>query len=170
MKNTAINTLTYTGVVTLSQYVGKKKLQIAQMHNTGGDYLFEFLAECLAGNLDKARAIRPTKVMILRSTDLLAFDDIAGTFYLITKPEKLNKRGGMGVRYSFLLPKNVIEDINTFDNIYLALYADAVDTTKPANLSNYAALCKLEITKNNIINASLAIDWELIISNKTVAN
>ena len=59
MKNTAINTLKYTGIVTLSQYIGSKKRQIARMHNEGGDALFRFLANCLAGDFTTAKLTMP---------------------------------------------------------------------------------------------------------------
>ena len=65
MKNTALNTLNYTGIVTLSQYVGKTKLQIAQFHNTGNTSLFSFLANCLAGEFDKVKSHTPTLVKVI---------------------------------------------------------------------------------------------------------
>ena len=44
MTNTAVNTLTYTGIVTLSQYIENKKVKIGQTHNKGGAPLFKFLS------------------------------------------------------------------------------------------------------------------------------
>lgn len=172
MKNMILNTINYTGLVTLSKQIGNAKMPIAQIHNAGGTPLFEFIAECLAGNMEIAKAIRPTKVMLLKSNDLTNFEDLSGTFYLITKPEKLtsNSKHGIGARYSFLLPKDLIENITAFDNVYLALYSDATDTTRSQELANYAAICKLEVIKNTIVNAALAVDWDLTVSNyKTTA-
>ena len=64
-KNKAINTFTYTGVVTLSQYIGSKKIQVAQVHNAGGASLFEFLADCLIGDIEIAQTKRPTKIKLI---------------------------------------------------------------------------------------------------------
>ena len=52
MKNTAINHINYTGIVTLSQYINGKKFLITQKHNAGAHMLFDFLADCLVGNFD----------------------------------------------------------------------------------------------------------------------
>ena len=110
MKNTAINTLKYTGIVTLSQYIGAKKVKIAQRHNDGGDALFEFLASGLIGDFAMAKALRPTKIMLLRQTNtpenpIYETTDNADFYYLLTRPEKLSSVGLSKVRYSFLIPK-----------------------------------------------------------------
>ena len=65
MKNTAINTLNYTGIVSLSQCIGNRKIKIAQMHNTGGASLFNFLANCLIGNFTTAKINYPTKIKLI---------------------------------------------------------------------------------------------------------
>ena len=166
MKNTAINTLKYTGIVTLSQYIGSKKIKISQVHNTGGDSLFEFFASCLLGDFTTAKLIRPTKVMLLERTN----DDPpvytqptngSGFIYIITKPEKVSDTGSCRVKYSFVIPKDDVASIRSSDNLYLGLFADEVSVDNP---ENFAAICELKLA-NNIINASLVVDWELIISN-----
>ena len=65
MNSKAVNTLNYTGIVTLSQYVGNNKVQLAQIHNTGGTSLFNFLASCLAGHFQYASVNWPTKIKLL---------------------------------------------------------------------------------------------------------
>ena len=169
MKNIAINSLKYTGIVTLSQYSGNKKLTIATLHNEGGDALFDFLASCLVGDFARARVYRPTKVMLIERKS-----DSGGNFvysspsggggmnYILATPEKVYSAGICKVRYSFIISKDDLEGITNFDDLYLGLYPDKADENEP---ENFAALCKLAITRTDIANAVLAVDWELIISN-----
>ena len=65
---------------------------------------------------------------------------------------------------SFVIPKEVVNSLSSssFENLYLGLYTDEA-TLDAAN--NFAAICKLNLTKNNLVNASLVVDWELVISN-----
>ena len=170
MKNTAINTLKYTGIVTLSQYISGKKFNIAKLHNKGGNALFSFLASCLVGDFTLAYAARPTKVMLLERINPDEEDSEAeydqpegsiGFMTLITKPEIISNVGIGKVRYSFVIPKNIVDKLN-FDNLYLGLYADGAVETQP---NNYAAICKLAIAKTIVANTSLLVDWELSISN-----
>ena len=172
MKNIATNTLKYSGIVTLSQYYGSKKIKIAQFHNAGGSPLFDFLADCLAGDFTMATLTRPTKIMLIERTnpdDESAVPEYGqpnnstGFTYLLTKPEKIPSNDGMSrVRYSFIVQKETINSISNFDNLYLGLYTNEATFD---NAGDYAAICKLSLTKNNLINASLAVDWELTISN-----
>jgi hypothetical protein len=171
MKNVATNTINYSGIVTLSQYSGSKKIKIAQFHNEGGDTLFNFLADCLVGDFAIAKLTRPTKVMLIERTnpdEEFAVPEYGvpigsgGFIYLLTKPEKIKTTYGESrVRYSFIVQKEVINSIS-FDNIYLGLYTDEATLETPGN---YAAICKLDLNKNNLVNASLVVDWELVISN-----
>jgi hypothetical protein len=54
--------------------------------------------------------------------------------------------------------------MHSFENLYLGLYTDDA-TFDEERLQNYAALCKLDLNGTSIANASLAVDWELVISN-----
>ena len=67
MTSKSINNLYYTGIVTLSQYDGKKRTPIVRLHNTGGNLLFEFLANCLVGNFDQAAKNQPAKITDIKS-------------------------------------------------------------------------------------------------------
>ena len=167
MKNIAINTLKYTGIVTLSQYIGAKKVKIAQIHNDGGDALFEFFASGLIGDFTMAKALRPTKIMLLKQTNtpenpIYETTDNADFYYLLTRPEKVSGVGVSKVKYSFLIPKEVIDNLPDFDKICLGLYSDAATADKP---NNYSAVCRLGLSKNNVVSASLVVDWELVVSN-----
>lgn len=171
MSNIILNTLKYTGVVTLSQYVNSKKVKIAQQHNEGGNSLFNFLAECLAGDFTLAKTSRPTKIMLIEQTKYkdeagnftyTTPNDGGGFFQLLTKPEKVEDPYGSHVRYSFVIPKEVIGTLSNFDNLYLGLYHDGASLSDP---NEYAAICKLNLTANSLINASLVVDWDLMISN-----
>ena len=171
MKNTAINTIKYTGIVTLSQYTGSKKVKIAQLHNAGGDSLFRFLANCLVGDFTAARLLRPTKIMLVKLKNPSSFAEgferlstSAGFTYQLTKPEIVYTKDSSSsrVRYSFVIAKEEVVNIDKFENLYMGLYTDDVTLNNP---DDYAAICKLDIVKSSIANASLAIDWELVISN-----
>jgi hypothetical protein len=167
MKNIAINNLKYTGIVTLSQYIGSKKVKIAQVHNSGGDSLFNFLASSLIGDFTMAKALRPTKIMLLKQENtsdepIYRTTDNADFYYLLTRPEKITSVGLSRIKYSFLIPKEVIDSLADFEKLCVGLYADAATADEP---SNYAAVCNLGISKNNVVSASLVVDWELIISN-----
>jgi hypothetical protein len=171
MKNIAINTIKYTGIVTLSQYTGSKKVKIAQLHNAGGESLFRFLAKCLVGDFTEARLIMPTKIMLvkLKKPGSLAegFERLStssGFTYKLTKPEIVYTKDSSSsrVRYSFVIAKEEVVNIDKFENLYMGLYTDDVNVDSP---NDYAAICKLDIAKSSIANASLAIDWELVISN-----
>ena len=166
MKNIAINNLKYTGIVTLSQYIGQKKVKIAQVHNTGGDSLFNFFASSLIGDFTMAKALRPTKIMLLKQTNtpenpIYETTDNADFYYLLTRPEKITSAGLSRIKYSFLIPKQDVDRLD-FEKLCVGLYADAATTDEPGN---YAAVCNLGLSKNNVVSASLVVDWELIISN-----
>jgi hypothetical protein len=162
MKNKAINTLTYTGTVRLYQQLGNKRLEVAQIHNAGGNALFEFFADCLVGNFDKAKATRPVKIQLVTKTvgtDTYEYFNIGAT-YMITYPEKI-KTSGYGARYSFIISKEDLAEVAFIKNIYLALYTD-----RAKDPNDFSAICELKLDQNNLANTALLIDWELIVSNK----
>lgn len=175
MKNTAKNTLTYTGEVTLSQYIGTKKVKVAQVHNTGRASLFEFLSDCLVGDVEIAKAKRPTKIrMLQREADYTTpgaytYTAVSGFIYLLTAPEKSNSRPDQcSVRYSFLIPKDFLGAVTNFNTLGLGLYTDSA-TDLNLDIENFAAFCLIGSSSSNVsisTNASLAVDWELTIENR----
>ena len=170
MKNKAINTITYTGIVKLSQYIGNKKVQIAQRHNTGGSSLFNFLADCLIGDFDIAKNTRPTKIMLIKRTktsdlETYRFESKSGFIFLLSKPEKIDGDGQCKVRYSFIVPKELILGIDSLEGLGMGLFTYDAPGATETDLNNYAAFCDLNLAKNALTNASLVVDWELIISN-----
>ena len=174
MKNTAINSLKYTGIVTLSQYIESKKVKIAQVYNAGGYSLFNFLADCLLGDFDIAKINRPTKIMLLEKIEekdaqgnLLSvrYESRSGFIYLLNKPEKVYSTTKGTVTYSFIVARDILQG-SSFSSI--GLYTNA---TEESDYENYAAVC--DITNIEAINArtlsassALVVDWELNISNK----
>jgi hypothetical protein len=178
MKNKAINTLAYTGVVTLSQYIGSKKVKILQTHNSGSSPLFDFLADCLVGDYTTARFRRPNKVMLIQRTKVYDKENagnfhyeytyVAGFYCLISKPEKINDGTKSVVRYSFMIPRDAISS-NQFEGLCLGLYADTVKGTDEEDIKKYSAFCELNLSSRDIIDSALVVDWELSISNLTSA-
>jgi hypothetical protein len=167
MKNIALNTLTYTGVVTLSQYIGQKKVKIAQIHNKGGNPLFDFLSDCLIGEIDSARAKKPEKIrlVILDDTNTpYEFAPGSSFIYPQVQPKKGTRPDESQVTYSFLIPRELFENISITDsNLGLGLYPNSATES---GIDNYAAFCLLGDALNANLKASLVVDWKLIISNR----
>jgi hypothetical protein len=171
LKNTAVNALNYTGIVTLSRYNGTKKIKIAQTHNTGKNSLFNFLADCLVGDFDTAKLDRPTKIMLLKkhkvtdsdgesTTD--AYESASGFIYLLNKPEKVYNQSGSTVRYSFAISRDILESTN-FDNLGIGLYCNSATSL---DIENFAAFCEIDISVNDVSDSALlVVDWELNIHN-----
>lgn len=168
MKSTTNNTLGYTGIVTLSQYTRNKKIIVARKHNQGGNSLFNFIADSLAGDFDIARLERPTKILPLKISENASgekeIQKASNTNFiqLLTNPEKVPSVSSGIVRYSFIIPSDVLTD-SDFNAI--GLYAASATE---ADFENYAAICTIDdIDRNNIsISSMLVVDWELIITNK----
>lgn len=168
MKSMTNNTLGYTGIVTLSQCIRDKKIVVAKKYNKGGNPLFTFLADCLIGDFDIARLERPIKILLLKVTENKSGnDDIqkasnTGFIYLLSKPEKVYSTSAGIVRYSFIIPSDVLTD-SDFNAI--GLYTNSATES---DFENYAALCKIDdMDKNNIsVSSMLVVDWELIITNR----
>jgi hypothetical protein len=168
MKNVAINTLKYTGIVTLSQYIGTKKVQLMQVHNAGGKPLLDFLYECLIGNFDTAQLNMPTKIMLLKAEEV--GDDTTQThnyhssslsfIHLRTKPEKTLLNDSQAcVTYSFTISRDQIQ--GDFDHI--GLYTA---TATSQDLNNYAAICEVDLSTAEIsLSSALVVDWQLLITN-----
>lgn len=170
MKNKAINTLSYSGIVTLSRTDGIKKTKIAQMHNEGKNPLFAFLADCLIGDFYHTK--RPAKIKLLKrelstgenSVTIEDYVDITGSIHLLTQPIAEHDASRSLVRYSFIIPRDYIEGLDDMTDLWLGLYTLG---TSDSDTADFAACCEVDIDKNDIAGASLAVDWELIISNLT---
>jgi hypothetical protein len=164
MNGTVINNLKYTGVVTLSQYIGKKRIVLAKSENAGGPPLFDFLAECLAGNFDVAKVNRPTKIMLLNNVNgELTATGNAGWIWLTTPPEIVSSATGT-VRYSFIIGSEDLKANKGFNAIGLYTSSAKKDSLSTA----YAALCSIAVDINNLSTSSaLLVDWELSIANAT---
>lgn len=175
MNNIAINTLNYTGIVTLSQYIGNKKIKLAQMHNTGGTSLFNFLANCLAGNFTSAKTNWPTKIKILErtaedeNTQNYEYRSVTGFIFLRSAPEVLdNSLGECRVRYSFMIPRDLLESIPSIDTLGLGLYTNNAVESEPGNFAAFCAFGPdLLLDSGDLLNASLLVDWELVITNSS---
>lgn len=162
MRNTAINTLGYTGTVTLSQYSGTKKVTLARIQNAGTSSLFNFLSDCLIGDFDVARLNRPTKIMLVTLEEGQVAGSVSGFIHLRSTPEKVYSPSAGIVKYSFIIPKDYLASTNKFNGI--CLYTDAI---KESEFTNYAARCQVDLSNITISESSvLVVDWELSISNK----
>lgn len=162
IKSAAVNNVAYTGVVTLSRYTNGKKAIIAKVHNAGGRALFAFLAGCLIGDFDKAKANLPTKILLLNK------DAEDGTIkaanaqfkYLLANPELVHSTDKCVVRYSFIIPQEYMAGTG-FNAI--GLYPSSASGT---SLGDYVALCEINSSRFNLAPSSvLVLDWELRISN-----
>jgi hypothetical protein len=163
MKNTTINSLEYSGTVTISMGVGTKKVNVAKIQNTGKQSLFNFFADCLVGDFDVAEAERPNKIMLLHYN---AADDRyeSRSGFIYGRPEKIYNSSEGVVCYSFTITRDKLENI-TFDSIGLFSHA-----TKNLENDNFVAIVdnvQDKLNKKNLsVSSALVIDWELHISNK----
>lgn len=155
--NKAINNLKYTGRVTLSQYINGKKIEFAQIHNSGGDALFNFLYDCLLGDFNTAKSQRPTQIMLLQVQGDGGSFVARSSPILVRNTAKINN----GVRYSFLIDGTLID--NSFSHI--GLYS-ALNSVESAN--EYAAIIALPDNFDSAgtdPSVALVVDWELHFSN-----
>jgi hypothetical protein len=161
-KGIAINTVGYTGIVTLSQYTKGKRFIVAQTHNAGGKPLFNFLADCLAGDFNIAKLDWPTKILLLNVDDgVISKASNTRFIHLLSNPEKVYSDSEGIVRYSFIIPQTIFAG-TSFNAI--GLYPDSATLN---DFNDYAALCKIDTSKANIsISSVLVLDWELHISNQ----
>lgn len=161
MKNTAINTLGYTGTVTLSQYIGSKKIKLTQMKNSGAYSLFNFLSDCLVGDFEVAKLSRPAAIRLLEHDSTTnSYTPCSDFIFLLTKPEKVYSDNKGIVRYSFAISRDILTS-SSFNSI--GLYSSSVSDVEP---ESFAAVCKINIPRAEIAASSmLVVDWELTISN-----
>ena len=168
MKSIVMNNLGYTGIVTLSQYIGKTKAEIKKVYNSGGVSLFSFLADCITGDFELAKKTRPTKIMLLsmneNSKELMP---VSGFIYMWSVPEKVSVGGTeTAVQYSFMVQRELLEA----DFTHIGLYADSATYS---DITKYSAICQVGETAGKIASLSastaLVVDWKLIISNRDKA-
>ena len=172
MRQDTLQTLGYTGIVTLSQYIGDKKVKIKQLKNHGGEALFDFFAYCLKGDFSVADALRPNKILLLSKqqseqsseSTYSALGAGQGYYTISTTPEKIYSAGACKVRYSFIISKDVLRGLNSTENVYLGLYPSSANYGN-IDVNNFSAICKLGSLDLIPTNAALVVDWELIISN-----
>lgn len=167
MNNTAVNNLTYTGIVTISQYIDDKKIQLAKVNNTGGIALFKFFANCLMWNIVDAKNDLPARIKLINKDVSGEYNSASGFIFKRTVEKIVDNLGECRVRYSFMIPRDLLENIPSISTLSLGLYS-AYET----DLSNYLAFCELgdaglDLTRSELTHASLLVDWELVISNKT---
>lgn len=168
MKNLATNSLRYTGIVTISRYNGSKKIKLVEKQNSGKYALFNFFSDCLLGDFSIAKFNWPSKIMLLEYIDNNSqggqphYESRSGFIYLLNKPEKVYSPSKSSVRFSFLVPRDLLEG-TTFNSI--GLYADSASTLE---YENFAALVTdVRLSSQSLATSSaLLIDWELNISNR----
>ena len=173
MRSIAINNIGYTGVVKLSQYTNGKKFSIAEIHNAGGKPLFDFLANCLAGDIDLAKRDRPTQILLLNieKTDsgevVVRAADNTGFLTLLSKPERVYSETAGVVRYRFIIPQEYFAAGTSNGAVRfnaIGLYPSSVQSTADAH--QYAAYCEVDTDGWSLSAASvLVLDWELHIAN-----
>ena len=165
MKNKAINNIEYTGIVTLSQYIGSKKVTLAQYHNSGSYSLFNFFADCLIGDFEVAKLHRPTKIMLLSQDETTKeYSSLSGFIYQTSKPEKVYATAKGAVKYSFIIPKDLIMTIQAETISHIGLYADSA---RDLDISDFSAIVPVSFNNDKIsASSAVLVDWELNISNR----
>ena len=169
MKNVATNKLGYTGIVTLSQYNGHKKIKTEQVHNAGGNSLFNFLADCLMGDFEAARLELPVKIKLLKTdidpfTNESTISSASGFIEYAVRPERLFTDIGSArseICYSFIIPRDIIENAS-FNSI--GLYP-RMATDSESDVDSFAAYCMVEDQALLSSSSVLVVDWKLVIEN-----
>lgn len=160
VKSTAMNHLGYTGIVKLSQYIGNKKIAVAEIHNEGGMALFNFLTDCLVGDFDIAKSGLELGIRLLNADEEGTLSKLDNTdfIFLLSKPEKVYSETEGIVQYSFIIPQEYFAGTNfNAIGLYLNRYAD---------IDDYAAYCEVDTSNWSIsISSVLVLNWELHISN-----
>jgi hypothetical protein len=169
LKGSTRSGLAYTGTVKLSQYLRGKKFTVAEIHNEGGKPLFDFLADCLAGDFNIAEVNRPKKIRLLNigedSNENFDFADSTSFIYLFTEPERVYNESAGVIRYSFIMPQEYFaagkaNNATRFNAI--GLYAESAESAR-----DYAAYCRVNTDGWTIsISSVLVLDWELQITNE----
>ena len=162
LKGTTINTVEYTGIVTLSQYIKGKKVVISKIHNEGGKALFDFLTDCLLGDFDLAKVDRPTKIMLLDTAGgVITKANNTGFVSLLSNPVKVYDANMGIIRYSFHITQDLFAG-TSFDAI--GLYPNSATEL---DLDRYAAKCNIEDSDLEGLSVSsvLVLDWELRLAN-----
>jgi hypothetical protein len=91
-----------------------------------------------------------------------AYRKASSFIYLLTAPEKFSEANQSRIMYSFIIPRDYLEGVDSVENLGLGLYTNGATES---DLENFAAFCDLNLNRNAIAGAALAVDWELIISN-----
>ena len=175
MKNTARNTLAYVGNVTLSQYIGSKKVVVGKIHNSGNKPLFDFFVSCLTGDFVTANALRPSRIGLFTAEyddngNVSEITKTYGNWGLLSPARKIDStEDNSSVRYSFTIPFEIISPITSFENAYIGLYSEAETSKESMDYGNYMAYFSLStLNRSLFLNAALAVDWELqVINGKT---
>jgi hypothetical protein len=152
------------GKITLSQWLGSKKIVVGRTHNSGGKPLFDFLTSCFTGDFSIAQAKLPRKIGIYTRED----DTIRGLckYPLISAAKKVESTSNASaVRYSFIIPYDVISSIESFEYAYIGLYPEnPIDSENPYN--DYLASFSLkDLNRSLFLNSALTVDWDLQIVN-----
>ena len=95
-------------------------------------------------------------------SEITVTDRTSGFIYLLSKPEKIYNNSGNTVCLSFIVPRDMLSgtDFNA-----IGLYSDNATIY---DYNKYSAICLIDINNNDLtVSSVLAVDWELILSNKT---
>lgn len=201
-KNTKLNrtaTIGYRGDVKFSTYIGKHLISSKAYKNEGATPLFNFLANCLAGNFPAAYQKRPYKIRLLKVVgetpndaimpqalkENTAVDRYCSDFIMMTSaPEVIIQETSSSqsckVSFSFTFPSSYV---NYSGANVIAIYGPGV--TDPAEYSAYYKLTK-EVADGNITrkewdpiirdfeddeaNKIFAVEWTMTLANQKEQN
>lgn len=168
MKNSAVNNLSYNGIVTISRYSKNKKTKLAQVHNSGYSSLFSFLSNCLIGDFALAKLELPVKIRLLYTTSDAdgnrTYEPVSDFIPFANKPEIIytdSTSASSTVCYSFIIARDMVENTN-FNS--LGLYSDMA-TPSASDVPNFSAFCEVDDLGAFSESAILVVDWKLTIVN-----
>ena len=163
-----MNSLTYTGNVTVSIVKNKTIIKTYHGHNSGSKELFHFFAYALAGKYKIAESLRPLRIMLFEKTTDKPEGQAVSNYIGINVPttvEATTDNTSYKATLHFLIPYTYITG-NKVDiyKLYPLNSADAL-----AIFDAEAAGQAIDLSNINKAKYSLIVDWELLVSNTTTS-
>ena len=132
------------------------------------------MANCIAGDFTNCKAGCPTRIRLLSreigSGGGYDYSSVSGFIFKQNSNVIVDKLGECRVRFSFMIPRDLLENITNIETLGLGLY-----NTRYSELDSFVAFCAigtsgLELSRAELTHASLLVDWDIVIANNTKRN
>lgn len=176
-KNTSIS---YSGDITLTTYIGKTAISKKQYHNKGALALYRFLANCLSGNFPAAYQLRPFQIKLLSYTGdknpnefkidqaLMegSIQSVTNFINLASAPEikyvYSDTTCGCSVTFSFIFPYDRLSSTENGANV-VAIYGPGIQDTAIGDFCAYYLLTSQVVNIAEGSDTETVLTWDPII-------